>query len=156
MRRKLIGKITFGNMVDVTDPCYDKDVWCRMNNVSIKPGKYHCIKWLSTKKLDGKPYVDTRVGILGIYLDGVIPQQKQMIEIGSIGVDSGLAGFFEHKPNYNDEEWQLFCDRLRDNKNAWIIDCGVYSSSGYGDGYYGVYACKDNNENITALEIRFI
>ena len=158
MRRKLIGKRNFGNIIDITDPCYDKDVWCRMNNVLIKSGEYHCIKWMYTEKeeFNGKQYTDTRVGILGIYLGGVIPQQKQMVEIGSIGVDAGLAGFFENKPDYNDSEWQKFCDRLDNNNNAWMIDCGVYSSSGYGDGCYGVYAYKNANEEITALEIRFI
>ena len=158
MRRRLICKRNFGNTVDITDPCYDRDVWCRMNNVPIKSGEYYCIKWLNTEKgeFDGKPYEDTMVGILGIYLDGVIPQQKQMVEIGSIGVDAGLAGFFENKPDYNDNEWREFCDRLGKNKNAWETECGVYSSSGYGDGYYGVYAYKNPSNDIVALEIRFM
>ena len=24
-----VGQITLGTSVDITDPCYDKDVWCR-------------------------------------------------------------------------------------------------------------------------------
>ena len=31
MRKKTIGKLSFGPTVDITDPCYDRDVWCRMN-----------------------------------------------------------------------------------------------------------------------------
>lgn len=77
-----------------------------------------------------------------------------MEEIGSIGVDAGLAGFFHNKPDYSDEEWGEFCDRVR-NGDAWLIEDGFYSSSGYGDGCYGVYAYKQDGA-ITALELRFL
>ena len=76
-----------------------------------------------------------------------------MEEIGSIGVDAGLAGFFMNKPDYTDEQWTEFCESIRDG-DAWIKDEGFFSSSGNGDGCYGVYAYKQNGE-ITALEIRF-
>jgi len=84
MRKKTIGKLSFGPTVDITDPCYDRDVWCRMNKVSIKQGSYTCVVWSE----------DGRVGIIGIYLDGKIPKQSAMKTIGEIGVDAGLAGFF--------------------------------------------------------------
>lgn len=156
MRRKKIGVKDFHGSVDITDPCYNKDVWCRMDNVRIKEGKYTCMVWYHTDKgeYDGKPYSHKMVGILGIYLDGKIPNQKAMKEIGSIGVDAGLAGFFHNKPDYDDEAWSAFCDRVR-HGDAWITEDGFYSSSGYGDGCYGVYAQKQNDE-IVALEIRFI
>jgi hypothetical protein len=77
-----------------------------------------------------------------------------MEEIGEIGVDAGLAGFFNDKPDYTDDEWSEFCDSIR-NGNAWIRDEGFFSSSGYGDGCYPVNACRINGE-IVALEIRFI
>ena len=77
-----------------------------------------------------------------------------MKEIGSIGVDAGLAGFFHNKPDYDDDAWSAFCDRIR-HGDAWITGDGFYSSSGYGDGGYGVYAQEHNGE-IVALEIRFI
>lgn len=156
MRRKKIGVKDFHGSVDITDPCYNKDVWCRMDNVRIKEGKYTCMVWYHTDKgkYDGKPYSHKMVGILGIYLDGKIPNQKAMKEIGSIGVDAGLAGFFHNKPDYDDKAWSAFCDRVR-HGDAWITEDGFYSSSGYGDGCYGVYAQKQNDE-IVALEIRFI
>ena len=101
MKRKKIGVMDFHGSVDITDPCYDRDVWCRMNDVKIKDGMYTCMVWRHTFKgeYEGKPYTEQCVGIIGIYLDGVIPQQKAMKEIGSIGVDAGLAGFFHHKPD---------------------------------------------------------
>lgn len=155
MRRKKIGTKHFEGTVDITDPCYDKDVWCRMT-AEVKAGEYECHIWRQTEKCnyDGREYKDVRVGVIGIYLDGIIPAARAMEEIGEIGVDAGLAGFFMNKPDYNDDEWGEFCDSIREG-DAWIKDEGFFSSSGYGDGCYGVYAYKVNNE-ITALEIRFM
>ena len=39
MRKTKIGVMDFHGSVDITDPCYDKDVWCRMNNVKISEGE---------------------------------------------------------------------------------------------------------------------
>lgn len=156
MRKTKIGVMDFHGSVDITDPCYDKDVWCRMNNVKISEGEYACYVWRHTDKgkyEDGTPYSYLLVGAIGIYRNGDIPRQKDMEEIGSIGVDAGLAGFFHNKPDYSDEEWGRFCDRVR-NGDAWLIEDGFYSSSGYGDGCYGVYAYKQDGA-ITALELRF-
>ena len=95
MRRKKIGVMDFHGSVDITDPCYDKDVWCRMNDVKISDGEYTCNVWHHTDKgtyKDGTPYSYILVGAIGIYRNGDIPRQKDMEKIGSIGVDAGLAG----------------------------------------------------------------
>ena len=88
MRRKIIGTKDFQGAVDVTDPCYSRNVWCRMNNISIKKGLYTCIAWYHTEKfsVNEQSYTEKHVGILGIYLNGIIPPQKSMEEIGSIGL----------------------------------------------------------------------
>ena len=59
MRRKKIGVMDFHGSVDITDPCYDRDTWCRMNDVKIKEGDYTCVVWHHTDKgnYDGKPYL---------------------------------------------------------------------------------------------------
>lgn len=156
MRRKKIGAMDFHGSVDITDPCYNRDVWCRMNDVRIREGEYACMVWHQTEKGEygGKPYCYKVVGMIGIYLDGVVPPQKSMKEIGRIGVDAGLAGFFHEKPDYSDEEWGAVCDRSA-HGDAWLTEDGFYSSSGYGDGFYGVFAAEQDGE-ITALEIRFV
>ena len=79
MRRKKVGTKHFGGIVDITDPCYSKDVWCRMT-AKVKDGEYHCNIWNHTEKeiYNGEEFKDTRVGAIGIYLDGIIPSQKQM------------------------------------------------------------------------------
>lgn len=105
---ELIGKKYFKGKVEVTDPCYDKDVWCRMTTDDVKAGNYNCIIWRG----------NSRIGIIGIYLDGKIPSQKTMEKIGTIGVDAGLAGFFMNKPDYSDKEWCEFCDSIK-RGDAW-------------------------------------
>lgn len=157
MRREKIGTMDFHGSVDITDPCYNRDVWCRITDVKIRKGVYTCIAWHHKDKGtfdNGEPYCYDVIGIIGIYLDGVIPCQKEMKKIGDIGVDAGLAGFFHNKPDYTDDEWAAFCDRVR-HGDAWLIKEGFYSSSGYGDGCYGVYAYEQGGE-ITAIEIRFL
>lgn len=157
-RRKTIGTKNFGPMIDITDPCYNKDIWCRKNNIEIIPGEYTCVTWTHTSnyEMNGKTHKDKRVGIIGIYLSGIIPTEKSMEEIGSIGVDAGLAGFFENKPDYTDDEWDNFCSKIRKG-NAWIFDEGFFSESGYGDGCYPVFAHKDQNSGkYTSVEIRFM
>lgn len=144
MKRKLIGRKHFGGLIDITDPCYDRDVWCRSTAI-VKDGLYDCIVWETDS---------SQVGIIGIYLNGNMPAQRDMKPITTIGVDAGLAGFFINKPDYDDEEWKIFCNRLQDG-DAWIIDEGFFSTSGDGDGLYDVFANKQKGE-IAALEIRFM
>lgn len=156
MRRKKIGIKDFHGSVDITDPCYNKDVWCRMSDVRIREGEYTCLIWRHTENgvYNGKPYCHKLIGAIGIYLNGNIPRAKDMGEIGSIGVDAGLAGFFHNKPDYDDDAWSAFCARVR-HGDVWLIEDGFYSFSGYSDGSYGVFAHKQDGE-IVALEIRFL
>ena len=44
MRRKKIGTMDFHGSVDITDPCYNRDVWCRMTDVKIRNGSSVGIK----------------------------------------------------------------------------------------------------------------
>lgn len=150
--KQIIGWHDFNGSVDITDPCYGKDIWCRKNDVKISEGKYQCVTWICRKR-DKHP--DRRIAVIGIYLAGYIPVQNDMECIGEIGVDAGLAGFFNNKPDYTDAEWSEFCDKLCDG-NAWLTEEGFWSSSGYGDGCYPVYAAKNQQGVINALEIRFI
>ena len=153
----LVGQKDFQGVVDVTDPCYDKDVWCRINGVQIKPGIYNCVAWTGKDDDWGR-----RCWIAGIYhADETRPfnqffkkNNESVEEIGEIGVDAGLAGFFHDKPDYNDEEWSRFCDDIF-NGDAWIKDEGFFTSSGCGDGGYSVLAEKNNDGEIIAMEIHF-
>ena len=140
-----VGTIELETKVDITDPCYNKDVWCRMTK-DCEPGKY-------------KGYVEMidegdwgmRVSSVSIFKGNKIWGIEEMEYIGNIGVDAGLAGFFNNKPNFSDTEWYGFCAKI-ENGYAWNLYNGIFSCSGYGDGVYSVYA----NEERNAFTIVFI
>lgn len=146
--------------VTATDPGYDDDVWCILTGLKVQPGNYTCVAWRgrdSWKGSDGKRHSCTRTMVCAIYLDGKIPapeEWKNMPIIGRIGVDAGMAGFFQEKPNYDRDAWFELCDKLH-NKTWLITDEGFFTNSGYGDGSYDVCGIKNAEGLFTALEIRF-
>lgn len=155
MKTEIIGSKVFGSKIDITDPCYNRDVWCRMNDVEIVPGTYDCVVNIEDEGMWG-----LRVASIMMFHKNIGDAEweyvvSEMSPIGDIGVDAGLAGFFENKPDYSDDEWHDLCNAICDGE-AWIFDEGFFSSSGYGDGGYTVWAARDSNGTINALEIEFI
>ena len=145
--------------VSVTDPCYDRDVWCAIHGLAFKPGNYQCVAWKGSERYkdsEGKMHTDTRVFICGVYLCGFDVRQEaaECTRVGQIGVDAGLAGFFQDKPDYDDDAWDEFCRRIH-GKEYLITDEGFATSSGYGDGCYDVFAYYNDDGEIIGAEIRF-
>ena len=140
-----VGAIELGTKVDITDPCYNKGTWCRMTT-DCEPGTYKGYVEMSDEGVWG-----TRVATVSIFKGDKMWSIEEMESIGSIGVDAGLAGFFNDKPDFNDDEWSEFCDKIEEGE-AWNLYNGIFSSSGYGDGCYEVYA----NEERNAFTIVFI
>jgi len=133
-KRKYIGEINLEDKVDITDPCYNKDVWCRMTT-ECKPGTYTGYAYISEK-------LATAILIKEKTKEKINAEEMECI--GSIGVDSGLAGFFNDKPDYSRDEWPDFCKMIYEDENNGLYnkieDYGLISSSGFGDGDYNVYA----------------
>lgn len=145
-KKKTIGTMCFDDKIDISDPCYSRDVWCRVNDIDVQPGDYDVVTWITP---------NSTVGIIGIYLNGIVPDQERMGYLASIGVDSGTAGFLKAGTELNREQWKDFCDKMSESKeSAWIRDWGAVSSSGHGDGEYDVYTFKVNDK-VIAAEIRF-
>lgn len=139
MTEQIIGTKEFANKIDITDPCYNHDVWRRINNFPIPAETYECyIVIADNEETNGW---GNRVARIGIRKGKADHWELK----GTIGVDAGLAGFFINKPDYTDEQWNEFV--YREGK-AWIIDDGFYSSSGYGDGSYDVYAGYKDGEMV--------
>jgi len=53
----VVGTLEFDLSVDLTDPCYKSDVWCRINEVDTVPGNWD---------LEGEVGVDS--GLAGVYV----------------------------------------------------------------------------------------
>ena len=146
-----------GNQIDITDPCYDKGTWCRTTQ-ELPRGTYDC----------GVEIVDCGDWGKRIAKSFIIKEDYSYEDdvfyseyVDEIGVDAGLAGFFDNKPDYNDDEWSDFCDML--DGNAWVVDeataakcSGFFTSSGFGDGGYDVLALYDINDTLIGYEIEFI
>ena len=150
-RIEYVGALELGNYVDVTDPCYNRDVWCR-RTLPCVPGLYTGYVEFSDEGDWG-----TRVARLSIFKDDKKRTLGDMKSMGTIGVDAGLAGFFNNKPDFNVEEWSKFVNDLGDLDGLhktyyWNLYNGIFSCSGYGDGVYEVYA----SEKLDAFTIVFI
>lgn len=164
---KYVGEIEINEgLVDITDPCYDSDVWCRINNVKVKPGTYKC--YADHNKKIGR--ILSSCIIHSDYVDELLDADNNLTCdpqkcLGTIGVDAGLAGYYPSpKRDYNQKEWQKFCDwSFKENvehnpgnvENCFIHDGGFCTTSGYGDGGYGAFAYWRDGEFV-ALSLYFI
>ena len=157
MSHKVFGKMDFCQFIDITDPCYNRDTWCRINSLEIEPGEYICIAEFTQ---------DSRVRCLVITKDIECYENADADKyIGEIGVDSGTAGFFNQQLNLNRDELDTVFGNLLLTENLFkkvyfspneeYGCCGFFSESGYGDGGYPVYAHLNKNGIPDALEIRF-
>ena len=164
-----VGVIELGDEAMVSDPCYDKGLWCQGIIKNLLPGKYHC-------------YIDEfytgswghRIGFLHVIHDDYLKVSLddfvgKNLENVSIGVDSGQCGIYDvsyFNETRNDEEWyKRACDltyiedRSSDDIHPFtggIIDGkGVVSSSGYGDGGYHCLTRKNDEGKVIAITVDF-
>lgn len=163
--------------VDITDPCYNKDVWCRMNAVKVRPGIYRCRYYMgvSFEEEDRKLCVESKMSPDMIkYMESDCSRRCFVTEIqlkgrsfqlnsnkwkllGKICVDAGMAGFFTDKPDFNDEQWDDLWSYIKGQEPSCAYlkpELGFWTESGYGDGTYEVYAIEEDGE-IIALKIEF-
>ena len=174
LQRKNVGTIDFGNgEIRISDPCYSLDVWCQIDNVHVLPGNYRCYAYEGRHKDWGnRIWINQIVSadpVAESFVEERLHDKNAWEEIGSIGVDAGLAGFIASGVDFSDDEiWDDLCRSMHDDdgpfhlktsvEDAYILDQGnqkaFFTSSGLGDGVYDVYAMK-MNDMIVALEIRF-
>ncbi len=180
-RHKYIGKIAIlDGIVDITDPGYENDTWCARFGYKIKPGIYKCyidmVNFVSKvicetedcfdllkgyKEGDIAIMDDNRIVTLTIIHESIDKDTLLKFDIidDNIGVDAGMCGFYNHKPNFSDEEkWTNFWQNLTEYKHR-VCDCkhanGVTVSSGFGDGVYCLAEAKNENGETIALRLDF-
>lgn len=139
--------------IDITDPCYPRRTWCR-RTAPIVPGTYDCYVGINNE-VSGE--VVRELVLLSAQEERQSPLLKTQF-IGTICVDAGLAGFFEGKPDYDDESWKNLGNYLLEPVNGtqrryWLCDetspmkCKCFFSfSGYGDGMYAVRSITKGGE----------
>lgn len=176
---KFVGNISFADgIADITDPCYENDTWCAAFGKRIKAGEYAAyitvvdfpymakaeneaeaaqlkVRVGEKAKLSDKRIMSVKIA----HKDFINANKRWFIQTTNIGVDAGLCGFYNHKPDFTDDElWGRFCDSLKHFEDTYCVcdikPYGITVSSGFGDGCYGLYAQKAKGE-IVALELRF-
>jgi hypothetical protein len=157
MSRKGENMIEFGEFenksgtMDITDPCYDQDIWCRRTLKNVLPGIYKCFYHKQKAGDWGERIWSCRV----IHKDCLDIITKNPTFGGRVGVDAGLCGFFDNKPDYNDTEWHELCGKI-ENTNYYVLPYGCFTSSGIGDGEYDYYLWKNEEGKVVAAELRFL
>ncbi len=87
-----------------------------------------------------------------------------------VGVDSGQAGIFDVEkyrlpdagaqpggsPDPDSEWYYACCDVTESGEEAGVLDGGVVSRTGMGDGAYGAYMATDGQGQVAAVKIVFI
>ena len=147
--------------VMVTDPCYEPLNGCNQLVHSVLTGNWYCEVRTKNCGAWGK-----RISSLTIR-HANYPKGKIDEYVGSAGVDSGQCGFFD--PEYYDknqpdddfdnlQSWYRRVCELTLNEPEWgtIENAGVVASSGYGDGCYPIYACRERSGFVVGLKIKFI
>ena len=151
-----VAKLNFDKPISITDPGYDKDVWCRINNYDLPAGEYNCIVEVG-QRVEAISIISSEYD----YFDDELEERL----IGEIGVDAGLASFFQDKPDFTNSEWREFCDNMfhsgeyqTNTPNVYMYDGvwkGFWSESGWGDGGYDVYELSLPGE-VSGLKVVFI
>jgi len=154
-------EVTSGKLV-VSDPCYSRWTWCMGTLENVKNGT-----WTARILVSDEGELGKRVAELEVLHSTV----KDPPALGfwentgiEVGVDSGQAGFWDDakfggggEGKYDDPTsfYGQACHKTLHEGHAGIMDGGVVSSSGFGDGGYACYILKDGDD-IVGAKIVFI
>lgn len=139
----------------VTDPCYDKGTWCTAAVENAAKGQWEA----EVERVDCGMW-GNRVQKLTVRAVGKKPTSHERLD-ADIGVDAGVCGVFENKPNYGDIDWAKVCDEMKTafggiaSKGNGFHCEGAWSSSGYGDGSYDAFVGCDENGEVVEITIDY-
>jgi hypothetical protein len=156
MKKILVGKMNFGGCVDITDPGYDRNVWCRKNDLPFREGTYLCSVYVADdEETEGW---GERVASLWIEPDvSLALDPKAYKKICEIGVDTAMAGVFNSPAELPQEKMWDVSEKIYDQPGmAMILDEGIVCKTGYGDGVYPVFGVKNKKGEYIALNIQFL
>lgn len=152
--------------VMVSDPCYDLDTWCQGSLSNVYVGEWNAFVKKTDEGLWGYRCSELIALKDGLNVDTIVIEEKTDIHVG---VDSGQAGIFDvdiYKDDASvlvetnfmpDDPWySLCCDLTLKDPGAGVINGGVVSRSGLGDGGYNCYIVKDELNVIIGIKIVFI
>ena len=146
------------NKLRISDPCYDKDSWFTGLIDDIRKGD-----WEVHVKT-----INNRVAELSAYHTNIkrttLKKSKWVEQDIEIGIDSGQCiicddEFYpkEDKGSYDDDNsfYGKCCNLTHKNGGVGVLDFGVVSSTGYGDGTYTCLVLEEKNE-VVGVKVLFI
>jgi len=164
--------VVSGAMV-CSDPCYEIPTFCQGIITNVKNGE-----WEADIEMSYEGSWGDRVAVLKVrHITANFGNCQWDLMDFRAGVDSGQFGFFDKDFYRNDEaandlpkyvfdgdydrepgdQWyRAACKLTLDDEQWGVMPNGAVSSSGYGDGSYNVYGCKDNNGEYVAFYVEFI
>lgn len=154
---KQIGKLNFTKgHVTITDPSYDKGTWCTAEVENVFKGK-----WEASVEIKDCGDWGNRVAKLILEAVGQTAVKYHKLS-ADIGVDAGVCGVFEDKPDYSDRDWSDICDELGNKQcglastsNAFYCS-GAWSDSGYGDGSYEATVGINKDAEVVEITIDYL
>ena len=161
-------EVVSGKMA-VSDPCYDTDVWCRGELENVLNGTWYA----SAVELYTGSWGRRIARLIAVHENYADEKMTKGQCTGfEVGVDSGQAGLFDAshyrddsvipdvKLNPDDEPAAIWykhcCEITLSPLSAGVLPYGVVSSSGYGDGSYDCFVCRNEYGQIIRAEIEFI
>ena len=175
--------IKLKDKVIVTDPCYDLNTWCNIKVKDVLPGTYHIFVRRAKSKAD---YYDGISRLLLIHQDYLSYFKNNDINLigdidstalfknvqlvhryhnTAIGVDSGLAGFFNydyfakirHSSNEKQSHWyNKVCDKIGNRHYTKIDTEGFISTNWFGDGGYNLFTFVDKADTENEIVVGFL
>ena len=140
--------------ITITDPCYDYKIGARyIQNFNVIPGKYYFYAGHNDTISDSDYYNTSFIMIHEGYQ--LNQDDMQYWDNLHIGVDSGMCGFFENKPDYSSEEWNEICEAFDENDYKLEFKEGVAIQSGWGDGTYFPTEWASVGKGTYALAVQF-
>ena len=169
----LLGEFTLTTPVmRVSDPCYEKDVWCCGVLENCVEGSWEAAVYYTHDGYAAGLAVRSAGTSAPSFADLDTETEDWAYASFEVGVDSGQAGFYddtmyqddsvvEEDPDFskncNCSKWfGLCCDKTLSKQLAGIIPYGVVSSAGYGDGGYDCEYHTNADGKIDFAWIRFI
>jgi len=160
---------TESNVLRITDPCYTKDTWCAGTLKNCEIGEWSAFLIDSFEGDWGNRVAQS----LAIFGDISTEEAKKILDESDwktskidVGVDSGQCGIFEDEKypdgdpgEYGDKEsfYGKCCNLTGElEPSGGVLDFGLVSSSGYGDGSYDCLFTHNKNNKIFAVTIVFI
>jgi hypothetical protein len=159
---------TSSDVLRISDPCYDKSIWCTGTLKNCKIGEWSGFLVYSDEG-DWGERVANNIAIFGDVSEdeaqNILTSSNWKNSNISVGVDSGQCGIFDDLKypkgdtgNYDGKGsfYDKCCNlTLGEDCGGVVLNSGVVSSSGFGDGSYDCLTSQTGGK-ITAVLLVFI